>query len=228
MDHLAQTTHFVAGRQDGQFASGDPSPVTARGVVGAIGVVARHAFGTSDLTGRRVAVQGLGNVGMQVVRQLHELGAKLVVSDTNLERMEIASVELGAATVAPDEIYHVEADIFAPCAMGGILNAGTISHMHFKAIAGAANNQLETPVDGDALHARGILLAPDYVVNAGGVIQVATEILKVRDACSFVEGRLMAMREMLDAILVEARARNTGPEAVADEIVERRLFEQAA
>ena len=228
MELLAQSTQFVAGRKDGQFASGDPSPVTARGVVGAIGVVARHAFGASDLAGRCVAVQGLGSVGLQVARQLHALGAQLIVADTDLTRMAIAENELAAIKVAPSDIYRVEADIFAPCAMGGILNAKTIPELCVRAVAGAANNQLATPPDGDTLRARGILLAPDYVANAGGVIQVATEILKIRDANSFVDERLKAMREILDAILAEASARDVGPETVADEFVERRFHEKAA
>jgi len=112
--------------------------------------------------------------------------------------------------------------------MGGILNTETIPQLRVRAVAGAANNQLAAPTDGDALRACGILLAPDYVVNAGGVIQVATEILRIRDANSFVICRLKAMRELLDAILAESGARNAGPETVADEIVERRFRDQAA
>ena len=228
MDQLAQSTQFVAGRRDGQFASGDPSPVTARGVEGAIGIVARHAFGTADLTGRRVALQGLGNVGMHVARQLHALGAQLIVTDTNSKSMAVAANELDAVEVAPNDIYGVDADIFVPCAMGGILKSETIPLLCVRAVAGAANNQLATPADGDVLRARGVILAPDYVVNAGGVIQVATEILKIHDAKSFVNGRLKAMRELLDAILTESADRDVGPETVADEFVEQRFRDRAA
>ncbi|MBF9034050.1 amino acid dehydrogenase [Rhodobacterales bacterium HKCCE2091] len=217
-----ETAH-VAGLPDGAFASGDPSPVTARGIFQSIRTVARHRFGSPDLTGRRVALQGLGHVGWDLAKRLKAAGADLTVADMDPARAAQAAASFGADVAAPDAILGVEADILAPCAIGGILNAETIPALRVAAVCGGANNQLATAEDGAALHRRGILYAPDYVVNAGGIVNVATEILRIADRRAFVAEKLATLDATLDAILSEAARRVAGPETVADGIVAERM-----
>lgn len=225
---IRRATEFVAGLPDGPFASGDPSPVTARGIFNAIRCTARHRFGTDDLSGRRVALQGLGHVGWALAGMLHAAGARLIVADINAERVAEAVERFGAQMASVEEILRVEADILAPCAIGGVLNADTIPRLRVKAVAGGANNQLATPGDADALHERGILYAPDYVANAGGIINVATEILQIRDRERFVTEKLAEAEATLDAILSKAVARGLSPNRVADETVLARMDRAAA
>jgi len=216
---LASVTPYVAGLADGEFASGDPSPITAQGIFKAIRCTARHRFGSDDLTGRRVAVQGLGHVGWHLAGLLRGAGARLVVADIDAKQTARARRELRAEVVPVKDILAVRADILAPCAIGGILNARTIAALNVAAVAGGANNQLATPADGDRLQARGILYAPDYVANAGGIINVATEILRVADRPAFVAGKLAQAEATLDAILSDAAIRGVAPHRLADETV---------
>lgn len=225
---LARVTDFVAGRPDGDHASGDPSPVTARGIFNAIRCVSRHRFEAEDLAGRTVALQGLGHVGRHLAGLLNGAGARLIVADIDAGRTAEAAATFGAEVVSVDEILRVEADILAPCAIGGILNAETIPALRVRAIAGGANNQLATPADADALHARGILYAPDYVANAGGIINVASEILKVTDRAGFVSEKLAEAEATLDAILARSAARGLSPNRLADETVLARMDQAAA
>lgn len=220
---LHEVTAYVAGRDTGSFASGDPSPITARGIFQSIRTTARHRFGSADLAGRRVAVQGLGHVGWALGHLLRAAGATLVVADPFAERTAQAARCLGAVVVAPDAILAARADILAPCAIGGVLNADSIPTLRVAAVCGGANNQLARPEDGDALAARGILYAPDYVANAGGIINVATEILQINDRAGFVEQRLSALDETLDAILSTAAQTGRSPARVADEIIAPRF-----
>lgn len=225
---LASTTGYVAGRAEGAHASGDPSPITARGIFQAIRTTARHRFGSPVLTGRRVAVQGLGNVGWNLCKALRAAGADLTVADIDEGRARWAASCIGAEVAGPDEILTVRADILAPCAIGGILNADTIPRLRVAAVSGGANNQLATDADGDALHARGILYAPDYVVNAGGIVNVATEILGIVDRDQFVADKLAALDTTLDAILTRAARQNASPHRVADAAVAGRMQDRAA
>ena len=174
MEIVRRETRHVAGLLD---RSGDPSPVTAHGVFRAVQASAKYRWGSDELKGMRVALQGCGHVGYHLARELHEAGALLVVSDTDEERLSRVVEECGAERVGPREIYSVEADIFAPCALGGILNDGTVARLKTEVVAGAANNQLLEARHGDALEARGILYAPDYVANAGGVINGCVELI---------------------------------------------------
>ena len=167
MDVVAKETRFVAGTSDG---IGDPSPRTARGVFRAMQAAAAHRLGYPELRGVRVALQGCGNVGAALAAQLAEAGARLVVSDVDAARAKRVAAELDARVVAPDEIYDVEADVFAPCALGAILNAETVPRLRCAIVVGGANNQLREPADGARLAERGIVYVPDYVANAGGVI----------------------------------------------------------
>ncbi|NRB19940.1 MAG: Glu/Leu/Phe/Val dehydrogenase [Rhodobacteraceae bacterium] len=223
MGHLAAVTPFVAGLSSGEFASGDPSPITARGIFNAICTAQKHLCGSADLGGVTVAVQGLGHVGWHLCKRLSAAGANLVVADTDDSRISKARTVFGAAAVAPDQIYSVRADIFAPCAIGGILNADTIPQLKVSIVAGGANNQLASAQDGRALHARGILYAPDFVANGGGIINVATEILKISNRAEFVAEKLMALDLTMQAILTQAQAENTCPDAVAVATVKAKM-----
>lgn len=225
---IARTTRCVAGRSKGQFASGDPSPITARGIFNAIRTTATYRFGSPVLEGRHVAVQGLGNVGWHLCKLLRAAGADLTVTDIDADRVAWAGRSFGAQGVAPDQILQVKADILAPCAIGGILNADTIPALRVDAVAGGANNQLATAEDGAALHARGILYAPDYVANAGGIINVATEILQIADRDRFVTEKLAALDRTLGAIFHRAASRDLGPAFVADETVEQLMARSRA
>lgn len=173
MDFVHMETTHVTGIGS---KSGDPSSVTAHGVFRAIQASACQRWGRDDLAGRTVALQGLGNVGFHLARELHAAGAHLMVTDIDPRRIQRAVDELGATTVALTDIYGVKADIFTPCALGGILNDDTIPQLNVEIVAGAANNQLLEDRHGDALEARNILYAPDYVANAGGVINVYSEL----------------------------------------------------
>jgi leucine dehydrogenase len=212
----AQTRH-VAGLPG---RSGDPSPATARGVLRAMQAAARFRWGSDELKGRRVAIQGLGHVGYQLARGLRAAGARLFVSDTDESRVRRAVEEFGAARAAW-EIYSVGADIFAPCALGGVLNDETIPRLRVEIVAGAANNQLLEARHGDALASRGILYAPDYVANAGGVINGCVELLGWRpeDARRKVE----AIYDTLLNIFRLARADSVPPHVAADRLAEERL-----
>jgi leucine dehydrogenase len=154
---------------------GDPSPHTAYGVFCGLKATAATALGSDDLSDVGIAVQGLGNVGMGLARHLHEAGARLVVADIREAAVERAVSEFGAEVIAPDRAHAADVEIFSPCALGAVLNARTIPEMRARAIAGSANNQLETGEDGERLMRRDILYAPDYAINAGGVIAIGHE-----------------------------------------------------
>ena len=182
MDYVHMETDYVSGLAG---RSGDPSPVTAHGVFRAIQASARERWGTDDLVNRVVAIQGCGHVGYYLAKELHEAGAKLVASDIDADRVKRVVNELSARGVSSEEIYGVQADIFAPCALGAIINDKTIPQLKVEIVAGAANNQLLEERHGDALEARGVLYAPDYVANAGGVINVYSELAGWTSARSF-------------------------------------------
>ena len=174
MDFVHMETKNVSGLAG---RSGDPSPVTAHGVFRSIQASARERWGSDDLGTRTVSIQGCGHVGHYLARELHEAGAKLIVTDIDAERVKQVCTEFGAKAVAADEIYGVQADIFAPCALGAIINDDTIPQLQVEIVAGAANNVLlDAERHGVALEARNILYAPDYVANAGGVINVYGEL----------------------------------------------------
>ncbi len=174
MDFVHMETDYVTGLAG---RSGDPSPVTAHGVFRSIQAAAKEKWGADDLGGKTVAVQGCGHVGYYVSKELHEARAKLIVTDIDPERVKRVVSEFGARAVGLDEIYAARADIFAPCALGAVINDKTIPQLKVEIVAGAANNQLlEEEKHGTALEKKGILYAPDYVANAGGVINVYSEL----------------------------------------------------
>ncbi|RDI41210.1 branched-chain amino acid dehydrogenase [Falsibacillus pallidus] len=176
MDLIHEETNFVTGISPAFGSSGNPSPVTAFGVYRGMKAAAKEAFGTDSLEGKTIAVQGVGNVAFNLCRHLHEEGANLIVTDINKEAVQRAVEEFGAKAVDPNEIYSVDCDIFAPCALGAVINDDTIPVIKAKVIAGAANNQLKETRHGDTIHEMGIVYTPDYVINAGGVINVADEL----------------------------------------------------
>ena len=182
MDYVHMETKNVTGLAG---RSGDPSPVTAHGVFRAIQASAKERWGSDDLNGRTISVQGAGHVGYFLSKELHEAGAKLIVTDIDAERVKTVVSEFGARAVAPDEIYGVQADIFAPCALGGIINDKTIPQLKVEVVSGAANNVLLEERHGEVLDQKGILYAPDYVANAGGVINVYSELAGWSSARAF-------------------------------------------
>jgi leucine dehydrogenase len=220
MEYVARETKYVAGLADG---SGDPSPVTAHGVFRAILASAKTSWGSDDISGRTVAIQGCGHVGQYLAGELHGAGAKLVVTDIEADRVRKVVDATGARAVEPDAIYDVEADVFAPCALGGILNDDTIPRLRVEIVAGGANNQLLDERHGEALQARGILYAPDYVANAGGVINVFGELegwdqRRALEKADDIYSTVLTVFEI-------ARADNVLPHEAADRLAERRLQE---
>lgn len=176
MDTIYEETKFVTGISPAFGSSGNPSPVTAYGCYVGMKAAAKEAFGTDSLEGRTVAVQGVGNVAFEMCRYLHKEGVQLVVTDINQAAVKRAVEEFGATVVETDEIHRVNCDIFSPCALGAIINDETIPQLKAKVIAGSANNQLKEARHGDQIHEMGIVYTPDYVINAGGVINVADEL----------------------------------------------------
>ncbi|SDX12483.1 leucine dehydrogenase [Ruegeria halocynthiae] len=228
MAHIGFKTDFVAGLAEGQFASGDPSPITARGIHNAICVTARHRFGLVNLNGLTVSVQGLGHVGAHLCHLLDDAGARLIVTDVDARQSARIAEKFSAQAVAPDAIYDVKADIFAPCAIGGTLNETSIPLLRVGAVAGGANNQLASDGDAQMLHHRGILYAPDFVANGGGIVNVATEILRVAEREAWVADRLKALKQTMDRILTRAKIEAVSPHEVAESIVQEMLHPKAA
>lgn len=218
MDCIAQhTSHVTSTTQEG-----DPSPHTALGVFAGIRATAQARLGSDDLEGLRVAVQGLGNVGFALAEALHAAGAELLVSDLDAGRVQLAVEQLGAHPVASDALLGTPCDILAPCGLGGVLNAQTVAHLRCAAVAGAANNQLASPEVADQLEARGILYAPDYVLNAGGLIYVA---LRHRgEALTAITAHLAQISRRLTEIYAHAQAEKRSPARVADYLAERLLY----
>ncbi len=206
---------------------GDPSPKTAQGVFRGLEAAVRVTLGRSSVEGLRVGVQGLGAVGWKLAEHLHEAGAKLVVADLDVERAEQAAAGFDAQVLPVDAILEADVDVLAPCALGGVLNTGSIPRLRARIIAGGANNQLATAADGDALAARGIVYVPDYVLNAGGVIAVAYEYLGDRDEQA-VWGQVDRIGRTVGDILQRARHDGTTPVRAADALAIRRLGHHSA
>ena len=218
MDFVQMETEYVAGLAG---RSGDPSPVTAHGVFRTIEASAKFRWGSNDLSGKTISLQGCGHVGYYLAKELAAAGAKLIVTDIDPERVKRVVSEFGATAVKPDEIYGVKADIFAPCALGAIINDKTIPQLKVEIVAGGANNQLAEARHGDELEAKGLLYAPDYVANAGGVINVYSELAGWDSSRS-----LRKADEIYDTILgVFEIAKQDGLPTyqAADRLAERRL-----
>lgn len=221
MQAVARRTGYVAGLpiQGGQ-AGGDPSPWTALGVF-----VALEAAAKRPLSNARVAVQGLGSVGFKLCERLHAAGARLVVADIDRARVAAAINQFGAEVVDVDKIHAVEADVFSPNALGSSLNIETIPELGAPVICGGANNQLATADDGLRLFTRGVVYAPDYVVNAGGIINVMAEYFQ--EPSAGVEARVLAIADRVRDILSTAAAEHTAPHQVADRMARARIDRQS-
>jgi leucine dehydrogenase len=225
MSEIRRSTAHVMGLAEEEGGSGDPSPRTALGCLVGIEASAAHVWGKRDLRGRRVLVQGLGNVGFNLCRLLTEAGATLLLSDIRHGPVEKCVSMFGATPVAPDEVIDAPVDIYAPCALGGVINDRTVERLKAKIVAGGANNQLENPCHSDALRARGILYAPDYVINGGGMIQLAMERLG-RDR-EETERRVRNIGDTLSAIYRKADAQGVATNVAADWLVEAKLKSRA-
>jgi len=218
---IRRKTRFVSGLPvEGGQAGGNPGPSTAEGVFRGVRAAVRHKLGKDSFAGVHVAIQGLGSVGYALAGKLAAAGAKLTVADINEARAAKAATEFGGRQVSVDEIMRVEADVLSPCALGAILNERSIPELRVAVVAGAANNQLATPADGERVHARGILYAPDYVINVGGIINVAAEYLGDGDAGA-VLARIAKIEGRLTDIFVESDRTGTPTDQVADRMAQK-------
>lgn len=216
MTVIARRTRYVSGLPVGHGAAGgNPGPSTAEGVFRGMRAAVRHKLGREGFQGVHVAIQGLGNVGYSLAVRLAEAGAKLTVADIDEDRASRAAGELRAAVVSIDDILRTPADVLAPCALGAVLNETTIRELDVKVVAGAANNQLERRADGERLHARDILYAPDYVINAGGIINVVAEYLGDGDA-EAVMARIAKIEDRLTDIFIRSDESGIPTDQVAD------------
>jgi len=213
---VSKVTPYVAGLP---HQGGDPGPYTARGVYLGVQAAAKHALGTHDLTGVHVAIQGVGSVGGGLARYLAAQGAKLTLADVDADRAAALAAELNGHCVAADAIMEVEADIFSPCALGAILSADSVAALKVRAVAGGANNQLATGPEGQMLADRGILYAPDYVINAGGIINVLRQVDDADDA--EINRRIDDIPGRLSAIWHESDSSGLTPAQVADNMAQK-------
>ena len=221
MKVIAGETRYVSGLPVAEGAAGgDPGPYTAMGVYLGVKAAASRALGSDDMKGVRVAIQGVGSVGGGTARLLAADGAVLTLADVDTARAEALAAELGATTVATDAILGVDADIVSPNALGAVLTEASIAAVKARAVAGGANNQLATPEDGRRLHERGILYAPDYVINAGGIINVGLEYLGQGDEAE-VKARIARIPARLAEVWDESARTGTPAAAVADAIARR-------
>ena len=218
----AQETKYAAGLTTGAAASGDPSPITALGVFKGIRQTAQRAFGNDDLNGKTVAVQGVGSVGGYTCEHLAEAGANLIITDIDQEALAGVAKRTGAKLVAPDEIYDVDADVFSPNALGAIINEDTLKRLKVKVVAGGANNQLIVPEMGELVRRAGILYAPDYVINGGGIINVAAEISGSYSR-AWGDQKVDTLIDTLGTVLDDALAAGRPTNEVADEIARARI-----
>jgi leucine dehydrogenase len=222
MDVIAERHRYVFCRSEEQGGSGDPGPYTARGVFHGIRATVSHVFGSPDLDGRVVLVQGVGDVGARLAEQLVEAGARVLVADIDRQRVDALAERIGAEVIPPEEAIGIECDVYAPCALGGTLNVETIPRLRCRIVAGSANNELAESSDAARLQEAGILYAPDYVINAGGVLYAwGTEALHWDR--ENVETRLAGIGETLAAIYVRSEAEGITTEAAAERLARARL-----
>lgn len=221
MEYVHMETNYVTGIDAKRGGSGDPAPFTAHGILMGIKASAMEKLGTEDLKGVRIAVQGLGHVGGHLIEVLHREKAILTVTDTDKDRVEHITQKYGCKSVKPEDIYSVDADIFAPCALGAIINDETISKFKFKVVAGGANNQLKEERHGDHLRERGILYAPDYVINAGGLMNVYVELegYSQERALNMTRGIYHNLRKVFQL----AKQENIPTNKAADRVAEERI-----
>ena len=221
-----RTTRFVAGLEGHAAASGDPSPVTAEGVFRGVRLCVERAL-NRDLRGVHVAIQGVGHVGAYLAEKLHAAGAVLTIADVNQVALNAVAAKTGARIVPTDAIFDVEADVFAPCALGGAISNATLPRLKVKVIVSGANNQLADAMIGQTVFDRGILYAPDYVINGGGIINVAAEIRALEAGGAFdgqwVAAKLDRLAQTLAEVIDQSIAEKRPANLVADEIARARI-----
>jgi leucine dehydrogenase len=221
MVEVARSTKYVAGLPNsGSDVGGDPGPHTSLGVFLGLKAAVKRALGNDNLAGLHIAMQGAGSVATGVALHACAEGAKLSIADVDQDKAQKLADATSGKVVAPDEILSLEADVLSPNALGAIFTEQTIAALKVPVVAGGANNQLATPEDGERLHARGILYAPDYVINAGGIINVCTEFLGDGDA-GLVRQRIDGIPVRLEQIWAESQASGRDPAAVADAMAQR-------
>jgi leucine dehydrogenase len=221
MIEVRRTTQYVAGLPNSEGdVGGDPGPHTSLGIFLGIKAAVKRAFGKDSLAGLHIALQGAGSVATGVALHSAAEGAKLSIADIDEAKAKKLADASAGKVVPADEILGLEADVLSPCALGAILDESTIADLKVPIVAGGANNQLATDADGARLHARGILYAPDYVINAGGIINVCTEYLGDGDA-SLVRKRIEGIPVRLEQIWAESEASGRDPAAVADAMAQR-------
>jgi leucine dehydrogenase len=222
MDVIGERTSHVLGRSPEVGGSGDPATGTALGVFHGVRAACAEAFGTDDLAGRTVLIQGCGSVGDRLADHLHGAGASLLLADVDAPRAEGTAARVGGKTVPADDVIGTACDVYAPCATGAVLTEDTIPRLACGAVAGAANNQLATPDDGDRLREAGIVYAPDYVINSGGVIWLAGyETLRWDEAA--MQARLAGIADTLAGVFDAARGEGISTAEAADRLARSRL-----
>lgn len=224
MSTIFEETSHVVGRATREGGSGDPSILTALGVFTAIRACVYYKMGRTDLSGIRIAVEGLGHVGLDLVRRLSQAGASLVVTDINETLLQKVTDQFGAKAVGPDDIFAADVDVFVPCALGGILNDRTIPFLKCQIVAGSANNQLAEPYHAKALEKRGILYAPDYLINAGGLINVTYEGpgYDINAVKSHVEGIYYTLLEIFEAAKAHHMTTSEASDCLARQIFSKK------
>lgn len=221
MEYVFMETPFVTGIPASFGGSGDPSPYTAHGTLMAIKASVKEKLGLDSLTGLRIAVQGLGNVGFNLVNFLAEENAKISVADIDQEKVKAVCERFGATALPPDEIVTAECDVLSPCALGAVINDQTITKLKCKVVAGGANNQLAESRHGEALRELGILYAPDYVANAGGLMNVFVELEGYSSERAF--DKTKQVYDSLMQIFKIAKEQNIATNLAADRLAEHRL-----
>lgn len=230
MEIVRKETRHVTGTSEKSGGSGDPSHLTAKGVFYAIETCMKELYGDPSVKNRTVAIQGVGKVGYQLAELLATADARLIIADTDAQRAMLARREFEAWRVESDEILQVECDVLSPCALGGVFNRKTIPRLRCRAIAGASNNQLDTPADGERLAERRILYAPDYVVNAGGIINILAGLQGGRKGYDRAKAERLARKipVTLQEVFRKARAQGITTAQAADQLAEAGLEEAGA
>jgi leucine dehydrogenase len=224
---MKEVSSHVAGTDPAQGGGGDPSPWTAKGIFLGIHAACEHRYGTRNLKGRRVALQGVGHVGMYLLELLVKEGATVTVCDTYRASLEVAAQRFGAIVVDPDAIYDVDAEIYSPCAVGQTVRPETLKRLRCEIIAGGANNQLLDNRMHRLIEEKGILYCPDFVINAGGVINVGAEYVPGGWKESWVAEKVERIYETTKRVLAESKARSKFSELVALELAKERIDARA-
>lgn len=223
---VSRQTKYVSGLPAAEGAvGGDPGPHTSYGVFLGVKAAVRRKLGKDSLSGLHIAIQGAGSVASGLARLAAQEGARISIADIDQQRAQRLADEVGGQTVSADDVLTMEADVLSPCALGAILTEDSIAALRVPVVAGGANNQLATPADGDRIHSRGILYAPDYVINAGGIINVASEYLGTGDE-AFVKAKIEGIPGRLETVWDESDSTGRNPAAVADSMA-RRLIGRA-